>query len=306
MVALLGGCAGRDNAASPVDVAQLGAVQDIPPRVTVNPADGAAGVAPTERVTVAVAGGRITIVKLATADGGVLTGSLSPDGERWASVQPLRPNTAYTLDVTSRSAWGKDTTTSTRFSTLAPGQRIAARLTPAGGSPVEADQAVSVLFDKPVGDREAVERALRVTANPAANGTTEWRSDRELLWRPDPAWPPGSKVTVSLDIFGKQLGNDMFGAADLRSAFTVVDYGPSQVPALATGSRSLPLPSPGQSSSRSASPSAAALNARPSSSPSGSASASARPSSAARPPRESVPPRSSRVSPRPSNSSAAP
>jgi hypothetical protein len=82
---------------------------------------------------------------------------------------------------------------------------------------------VSVLFDKPIVDRAAVEKALVVNATPPVQGTTNWRSDREVVWQPNGLWQPGSQVTATLDFFGKQVGPGLFGGGDLRSSFRVGD-----------------------------------------------------------------------------------
>ncbi|MDP9144863.1 MAG: Ig-like domain-containing protein, partial [Actinomycetota bacterium] len=174
---------------------------------------------------------------------------------------PLKPATAYTLKAASRAPSGEETTTVARFRTLAPGQNVSGRMTPDDDGPVPVNQVVSVVFDKPIADRPAVERAFRVTANPAATGKTQWKSDRELVWRPTPAWAPGSQVTVSLDIYGKQLGGNLVGAADLRRSFSVIDddrglalrAARSSVPSSSGGSSSSgssPAPNPGSAPAR--------------------------------------------------------
>lgn len=220
LTALLTGCGGRSTVV--LDAAQLGVAPTPGPRLTLNPPDGAAGVSPTEKVTAAVIGGQLTGVLLAGPDGKPVAGQLSPDGERWSSNLPLKAGTAYTLKAGSRAPSGEETSTVARFRTLAPGQDVTGRITPDDAGPVPVDQVVSVVFEKPIVNREAVERALRVSANPAASGKTQWKSDRELIWRPASEWAPGSQVTVSLDIYGKQLGGNLVGAADLRRSFRVV------------------------------------------------------------------------------------
>lgn len=232
------------------DVAQRVAAEPSDSRLTINPPDGATGVSPTETVTAAVAGGRFTEVALATASGASLAGVVSPDGERWASTTPLEPSTSYVLNATSRSVSGHETKATSRFSTLAPGQQVTGKITPKDNETVPADRPVSVLFDKPIGDRAVVEHALQVSANPPVSGTTEWRSDRELVWRPTPSWPPGGHVMVALSIFGKPLGNGLVGASDLRSVFAAsqADGTPPSAPSSSTAPASSTQPKSGAQS----------------------------------------------------------
>jgi hypothetical protein len=223
--AALTGCAGSGGTAgSPgviQDVALPAAPEPIQARLTVNPPDGAAGVSPSEKVTALVASGQFVQVDLRTSGGDKLDGALSPDGERWMSSKSLRPDTSYVLTSLIRSDDGQQTTTVSRFSTQSRGQQVSGKITPSDGSTVDDNEPLTIQFDKPIGDRGAVERALRVISNPTVTGQSQWRSDRELVWQPDGSWPAGSDVTVSLDIFGRQLGQDLFGAGDLRSVFHI-------------------------------------------------------------------------------------
>jgi hypothetical protein len=231
LVVVLSGCAqlgtgeqvgGIKDVAAQQALAQ-GMADAFHPNLTVNPADGTAGVSPTELVTAVVASGQLTQADLRSQDGGELAGALSPDGARWTSTAPLKPNTSYVLTTVVRSTAGQDNTTTTKFATLSPGQQVGGKITPADGGTANPASPVSVLFDKPIVDRAAVEKALVVTSTPPIQGTTNWRSDREVVWQPSGLWQPGSQVTATLDFFGKQVGPGLFGGGDLRSSFHVGD-----------------------------------------------------------------------------------
>jgi hypothetical protein len=231
LVGLLSGCAqfgSGDQIGGIKDVAaQQGLAQGMAdafhPNLTVNPPNGAAGVSPSETVTAFVASGQFSQADLKTQDGGKLDGVLSPDGARWTSSAPLKPNTSYVLTTVVRATSGQETTTATKFTTLSPGQQVRGKITPADGGTISGSTPVDILFDKPVADRSAVERALVVTSSPPTQGSPYWRSDREVVWQPIGAWQPGSQVTATLDFFGKQVGPGLFGGGDLRSAFKVGD-----------------------------------------------------------------------------------
>jgi hypothetical protein len=231
LVGLLSGCAqlgSGDQIGGIKDVAaQQGLAQGMAdafrPDLTVNPPNGAAGVSPSETVTAFVASGQFTQADLKTQDGGKLDGVLSPDGARWTSSAPLKPNTSYVLTTVVRATSGQETTTATKFTTLSPSQQVKGKITPADGGTTVGPTPVDILFDKPITDRAAVERALVVTSSPPSQGGPFWRSDREVVWQPTGTWQPGSQVTATLDFFGKQVGPGLFGGGDLRSAFKVGD-----------------------------------------------------------------------------------
>jgi hypothetical protein len=231
LVVALSGCAhlgsgeqigGIKDVAAQQNLAQ-GMADAFHPNLTVNPQNGAAGVSPTELVTAVVASGQLTSADLRSQDGGKLDGALSPDGARWTSTAPLKPNTSYVLTTVVRGTTGQESNTTTKFTTLSPGQQVNGKMTPADGAPANPASPVSVLFDKPIGDRGAVEKALVVTSTPPIQGATHWRSDREVVWQPSGLWQPGSQVTATLDFFGKQVGPGLFGGGDLRSSFRVGD-----------------------------------------------------------------------------------
>jgi hypothetical protein len=203
------------------DVAHQNAAAPAMSRLTINPPDGSNGVSPSELVTAVVAGGQLSDVDLRTAGGAPLEGALSPDGARWTSTSPMRPATSYVLTANTVSETGQRATSTTRFSTQAPGQQVAAKIVPADGSSIDPIQPVSVEFDKPVVDRGAAERALQVASSPTVAGHAQWAGDRVLRWQPDGAWPVGSTLTVGLALYGRQLGPDIFGAEDLRAVLRV-------------------------------------------------------------------------------------
>ncbi|WP_156934632.1 Ig-like domain-containing protein [Pseudonocardia spinosispora] len=227
--AVVSGCSEIGGASGAIgsieDVAHRAAPDAVQPALTMNPQDGAVGVAPSERVTAVVASGQLAQVDLRSADGGKLDGVLSPDGERWTSSTPLRPDTSYTLTTVTRSVTGEQATSTARFSTQSPGQQVRGKITPANGTSVGTDKPVVIDFDKPIANHRAVEQALRVSSNPTVSGRSRWQGDRQLVWQPDGAWPEGSEVTASLDFYGRAVGPNLFGAADERSVFRVAGRG---------------------------------------------------------------------------------
>ncbi|HEY4003870.1 MAG TPA: Ig-like domain-containing protein [Pseudonocardia sp.] len=229
LVLPLSGCSRLGGGATAVaiqDVAHRNAARQeaaapSPSRLTVNPPDGSNGVSPSDLVTAVVAGGQLSSVDLRTADGVPLEGALSPDGGRWNSTTPMRPATSYVLTASTVSETGQRATRTTRFSTQAPDQQVAAKIVPADGSSINSIQPVTVEFDKPVTDRGAAERALQVVSSPTVAGHAQWVGDRVLRWLPDGTWPMGGTLTVSLALYGRQLGPNIFGTEDERAVLRV-------------------------------------------------------------------------------------
>jgi hypothetical protein len=250
LVTLSSGCARLDSGD------QVGGIQDAAaqramadgmaaafrPSLTVHPSDGTSGVSPGEPVTAAVASGQITQAELKAVDGGALPGVLSPDGARWSSTAPLKPNTSYLLHTVVRATSGQETPADTRFSTLAPGQQVTAVISPKTGEQANPASPISVVFSRPVTDHAAVERSLVVTSTPALPGSTHWRGDRELVWQADGLWQAGTRVTATLDFFGRKVGPGVFGGGDVRSAFHVgsLDQASSEDPADTAADTDLP------------------------------------------------------------------
>lgn len=103
---------------------------------------------------------------------------------------------------------------------------MAARVTPADGSTVGVGMPVSVTFDKPVADRQAVAAAIRVTSSSGQPAVGHWFGPQRLDFRPEQYWKAGSDVTVELRTEGTTAGPDLLGPQDRTIAFRV---GRSQV-----------------------------------------------------------------------------
>jgi lipoprotein-anchoring transpeptidase ErfK/SrfK len=74
--------------------------------------------------------------------------------------------------------------------------------------------------------RAEVEKRVAVTTVPVQAGAWGWADDRQLEWRPEKYWIPGTKVTVSATLHGVQTGMGKWVREDGGTSFTV---GPSMV-----------------------------------------------------------------------------
>src|SRR5699024_3983341 len=115
---------------------------------------------------------------------------------------------------------GESITNSSSFSTVAPNSTTSARLVTGQGHTVAIAQPVAVRFEPPVGDRKAVQEAVKVTTTPAVEGAFYWVSPSEVRWRPAVFWAPGTEVDVDVNIYGTDMGGGLYGAQDAHSTFT--------------------------------------------------------------------------------------
>ena len=104
---------------------------------------------------------------------------------------------------------------------MVPDNKTKAYTYPSDGMTVGVAQPVSIHFDEPVPDRAAALRAITVTTTPAQVGGFRWIDDQEVRWRPAEFWQPGTTVAVTADIYGKNLGDGLYGQEDTAVTFTI-------------------------------------------------------------------------------------
>jgi hypothetical protein len=198
------------------------------PRLEFAPADAAKGVSPVEPVTVRASHGTIAEVSLTNPEGKEVGGKLSADKTSWESTEPLGYDREYTLAASLRGEDKKTIEEKSTFTTLRPEGTVYPSFFPPPGKPavVGVGQPLVVVFDKPPADREAAERALKVTTTPKVEGGWFWWDDRTLHYRPKDYWPAGTKVAVDAKIYGVNLGEGMYGETDRTLNLTI---GPEKI-----------------------------------------------------------------------------
>ena len=192
------------------------------PKVTASVQDGAVGVPVEQPVTVAAQGGVLGSVSLVAAEGESIPGQISPDGVTWTATEPLAYNGKYTLTVRSLGLGGV-TTQTIAFTSHAPENLTMPYLMPNDGEVVGVGQPIAVRFDESIPDRAAAEKAITITTDPPVEGAFYWLSNREVRWRPENFWTPGTTVNVAVDTYGVDLGAGLFGQKNLAARFTIGD-----------------------------------------------------------------------------------
>lgn len=202
-------------------------------RVTVTPGSGRTGVDPAAPVKVTVAGGTLSTVTVTAAgkstDGVVpvaVTGALDAAKHTWTSDRTMTPGTGYTVKVTANDGSGKATQTSSTFHTVAAAKVNGVTPTPLNNAVVGVGLPVSLMFDKPVTNRAAVEKALTLTTSPSVQGSWGWLRDpttgyERVDWRPDTYWAPHTRITLTARLSGIDTGGSRYLRRDIHDTFTV-------------------------------------------------------------------------------------
>ncbi|MBI3685904.1 MAG: L,D-transpeptidase [Actinobacteria bacterium] len=197
-----------------------------PARLTVTPRTRSTGVSPAAPVTVRAAGGTLSSVRLVNPAGRQVSGTLSVDRTAWRSSEPLGYSKSYTLTVVATSPAGRATRQVSTFSTVTPDNFTMPSFGALdNGGTFGVGMPITLHFDEAVPDRAAAERALQVDTNPPVTGAWHWIDSQNLHWRPKTApghyWRAGTKVTVSANLYGVNLGSGLYGQADRVASFTI-------------------------------------------------------------------------------------
>jgi lipoprotein-anchoring transpeptidase ErfK/SrfK len=192
------------------------------PKLSASVTDGAVGVAVDSPVTVSADDGVLASVEMVNENGGSVDGQLSPDGVRWSSTERLGYNRLYTLTAKARGLGGMATRQLT-FQTHSPQNLTMPYAMPHDGEVVGVGEPVAIQFDENIANREAAEKAIVVTTDPPVEGAFYWLNNREVRWRPEHFWKPGTAVNIAVNTYGVDLGDGVFGEDNAHSHFTVGD-----------------------------------------------------------------------------------
>jgi len=192
------------------------------PKLNASVPDGAVGVPVDQPITLTVQGGVLGPVSMTDDEGDDVPGELSADGLRWTTTDPLGYNKRYTVTAQTLGLGGV-LTQSLSFKSHSPKNLTMPYLTPGDGAVVGVGQPIAVRFDENIPDRLAAQKAITVTTDPPVEGAFYWLSNREVRWRPENFWNPGTTVSVTVKTFGVDLGEGLFGQQDLSSTFSIGD-----------------------------------------------------------------------------------
>ncbi|MGE0221135.1 L,D-transpeptidase [Mycolicibacterium sp.] len=221
---VLTGCTSKPAAPAPQVIAEKGDPYSdlLVPRLQASVTDQAVGVPVDAPVTVTAGDGVLGTVTMVNEAGNPVDGQLSPDGLTWATTEPLGYNKQYTLNAEARGLGGIARNSMT-FQTASPENLTMPYVLPNDGEVVGIGQPVAIRFDEDIPNRLAAQKAIKVTTNPPVEGAFYWLNNREVRWRPAKYWKPGTTVEVTVNTYGVDLGDGLFGQEDITTRFSIGD-----------------------------------------------------------------------------------
>lgn len=215
-------CSAAEGAGVEVAIDRNPITELIKPKLVSAIKDGQVGVSPGMPMAFQVEDGKFTEVSLMNKEGRPVAGQLAADGRSWATSEVLGYGKTYKLTASAVGLGGVNSTTLS-FTTSSPNSQTKPYLLPGEGEVVGIGQPVAIQFDENIPDRRAAQEAIKITTEPAVEGAFYWVNNREVRWRPEHFWAPGTKVTIDVNVYGKDLGKGLYGQDNIHSFFTIGD-----------------------------------------------------------------------------------
>ncbi|MGW7050907.1 L,D-transpeptidase [Streptomyces sp. NPDC054887] len=194
--------------------------------VNIAPKDEAKNVATSGALKIGADKGRLTSVKVEDTKGNEVEGKVSKDGSSWEPNHHLAAATQYKVHAIAKDSEGRESAKDTTFTTLVPQNTFVSYFTPEDGSTVGVGMPVSLRFSRGITAPEAVEKAVKVTAEPSVPIEGHWFGNDRLDFRPEKYWAAGTKVTLKLNLDGVEGRPGVYGKQSKTVKFTI---GRSQV-----------------------------------------------------------------------------
>jgi len=181
-------------------------------------------VAPDAPIVVTSDLGRLTDVRVTSANGDKVTGKWDAAGERWKSHGLLLYGETYRVRATVTGAANLLARKTTTFRTLSPTDTVTASVFPTDGLEVGVGQPIVFTFSQsiPESARAALEKHILIATKPKQiAGRWHWFNDHELHFRPQALWPKNTDVTVIWSLPGWRAGDDVWGDGRGAATFSI-------------------------------------------------------------------------------------
>ncbi|MFF7855904.1 Ig-like domain-containing protein [Streptomyces sp. NPDC007904] len=189
--------------------------------VAIAPKDGAKDVETSGALKVSATRGKLTEVVVKDPDGDRIEGKISGDGATWTPSTHLAAATKYTVHAVAKDSEGRTAAEDSGFTTLTPKNTFVGSFTPEDGSEVGVGMPFSLRFTRGITNPDDVEKAVRVTTEPAVEVEGHWFGNDRLDFRPEKYWKAGTKVTVHLNLDGVEGRPGVYGEQDKTVSFTI-------------------------------------------------------------------------------------
>ncbi|MGP3948208.1 L,D-transpeptidase [Streptomyces sp. 7N604] len=194
--------------------------------VKISPEDGADDVVTTGALKVTAEKGKLTSVEVKDSKGNKVAGKITDGGALWEPAAHLGSGTKYTVDAVAKDSEGRESAKHATFTTFVPENTFIGYFTPENGQKVGVGMPVSIRFSRGITDPEAVEKAIKVKAEPSVPIEGHWFGNDRLDFRPEKYWAKGTEVTLSLNLDGVEGRPGVYGKQAKDVTFTI---GRSQV-----------------------------------------------------------------------------
>ena len=193
--------------------------------LSITPTVGDTEVLPGSPVRVQAQQGRLTSVKVVSADGTPLRGTLSGDSRSWVSVDhAVGYGAMYFVEAAAIDREGLSTSKRVQFSTMVPDRTAAVQWSePMAGSTFGVGIPLTLTFDRDIEFKADVESNLVVITPTSIEGAWRWLSDNTVQYRPKTYWPGNIDITVKANLLGVQTGPDVWGEKDASYVFHTSD-----------------------------------------------------------------------------------
>jgi lipoprotein-anchoring transpeptidase ErfK/SrfK len=198
--------------------------------VKITPANGTTNADPSAGITVTAVHGTLKNVTVHTPAGAV-TGSLSPGGKSWHSQWALATGQSYTVTATGSEGGSQNVTTASSFRTLTPSQTFQTQIFEGYQQTYGVGMPIILTFSRPITNRAAVERSLRLTTSNPVVGAWYWDDSEHLDFRPQNYWPANTQVSLDGHLNGVEGASGVYATTDLTQSFTI---GPSVIAVAST------------------------------------------------------------------------
>ncbi|SMF80073.1 Ig-like domain-containing protein [Streptomyces sp. Amel2xC10] len=189
--------------------------------VTIAPKTGAKDVDTSGALKVSADKGKLTEVTVKDDDGTKIEGEISADGSSWTPATHLAASTEYQVHAVAKDSEGRTAAEDSSFTTLSPQNTFTGNFTPEDGSTVGVGMPFSVRFTRGITKPDDVEKAIKITTEPAVDVQGHWFGNDRLDFRPETYWKAGTKVTVKLNLDGVEGRKGVYGKQAKTVSFTI-------------------------------------------------------------------------------------